>query len=971
MKKIILLVLVVISTAWTFAVPRIIYVTPGGSSLESVDGLTWGNAVSLSRARALANFYNTKTVPEENQIWMKVGVYDLTSSFQTNMKITIYGGFSGNETLLSERNWAVNQTILNQTGAAMVIWGNTEDDVLLDGLILQGGRPVGGNGCGQIAQGTTLKNCIIRNNKATGSTGALGFNAVSGSVKKVTLENCLIINNESATSPGAIAAGAVPADLINCTVAYNLNATTGATGTITTTGAFNMYNCVIYNNKNGANIAKAVGNSAAKTLRYNAWDVAASDGTLSNNIILTSSPFVSATSYVGAANGTSQLVSAIESANFKLISGTSPTCINTGNDTYTTATTDLSGVIRKNGTVDMGCYEYGMPDAPTAITVTAGNAKAIVGFTAPTSNGGSAILDYTVTSVPGGITATGSSSPIIITGLTNGTAYGFTVKARNVNGSGEISAQSSQVTPHATNNNISVASNGNISAQTITPISDVVVDNGAELNINSSTTINSLTIAPEAKVSVGSNTLTAAGGVILQSNASATATLVDNYASPTITATVQQYLPQGRNWYVASPIETNIANTANLTTGAATSVSYYSEQNGWQNNYSGNLTAGVGYVAVSAAGTGTNNVSFNGKLNSGDVTVTLTRKALGSTAGFNLIANPYPSYMNPMPAINANSNLVGTIWYRSRKTVSPYEYKFETVNTTSGVGTNNAGTGTVTGYIPPMQAFWVRTNADNQTLTFTNAMRDHARDVTVGAGTVPTTPLKMKKQETHSLLRLKITGNAGSDEAILYFNADALNGFDKYDSPKMFESATTLTPEIFTLVGTEKLVINGRNTVQYETELPLGFVAKQAGDYTISRPEMTNFDAGTRILLIDKFYPATEFELSEGTVYNFSTQVTTPTTDRFSLIFRAPGTTTNLKNTEKLNVQVFVNAQNRIVISALSTCNYSIYNAIGQKVTDGMPGSNCTVINTINTPGIYVIKVSEGAKQYTSRVIIN
>ena len=45
--------------------------------------------------------------------------------------------------------------------------------------------------------------------------------------------------------------------------------------------------------------------------------------------------------------------------------------------------------------------------------------------------GGSAVIDYKVTSLPGGITATGTSSPITITGLTNGTPYTFTVQAAN------------------------------------------------------------------------------------------------------------------------------------------------------------------------------------------------------------------------------------------------------------------------------------------------------------------------------------------------------------------------------------------------------------------------------------------------------------------------------------------------------------------------------------------------------------
>jgi len=82
------------------------------------------------------------------------------------------------------------------------------------------------------------------------------------------------------------------------------------------------------------------------------------------------------------------------------------------------------------------------PIAPTIGTATAiSTSSATVTFTAG-YDGGSPILDYTVTSSPGGITATGSSSPITVTGLTSSTTYTFTVVARNLIGTGLSSASS-------------------------------------------------------------------------------------------------------------------------------------------------------------------------------------------------------------------------------------------------------------------------------------------------------------------------------------------------------------------------------------------------------------------------------------------------------------------------------------------------------------------------------------------------
>jgi hypothetical protein len=88
-----------------------------------------------------------------------------------------------------------------------------------------------------------------------------------------------------------------------------------------------------------------------------------------------------------------------------------------------------------------------VPGPPTGVTAAAGNGQATVNFTAPAANGGSPITSFTVTSSPGGITKTGAASPLVVTGLINGTAYTFTVKAANAIGPGPASGPSNSVTP--------------------------------------------------------------------------------------------------------------------------------------------------------------------------------------------------------------------------------------------------------------------------------------------------------------------------------------------------------------------------------------------------------------------------------------------------------------------------------------------------------------------------------------------
>ena len=127
------------------------------------------------------------------------------------------------------------------------------------------------------------------------------------------------------------------------------------------------------------------------------------------------------------------------------------------NDDTNTIIVNLTGITDTAGNAGTGTacsanYKIIIPTAPgmpTIGTATAGNGQVTVSFTPPASDGGAAITSYTVTASPGGITATGNASPITVTGLTNGTAYTFTVTATNSAGTGAASAASNSVTPQA------------------------------------------------------------------------------------------------------------------------------------------------------------------------------------------------------------------------------------------------------------------------------------------------------------------------------------------------------------------------------------------------------------------------------------------------------------------------------------------------------------------------------------------
>ncbi len=91
-----------------------------------------------------------------------------------------------------------------------------------------------------------------------------------------------------------------------------------------------------------------------------------------------------------------------------------------------------------------------VPNAPANAIATAGNAQALVTFSRPIIDGGSAITGYTVTSTPaGGVDGNAGSLGFshTITGLANGTAYTFTATANNMVGTSAPSVASNSIMP--------------------------------------------------------------------------------------------------------------------------------------------------------------------------------------------------------------------------------------------------------------------------------------------------------------------------------------------------------------------------------------------------------------------------------------------------------------------------------------------------------------------------------------------
>ncbi|HFS66696.1 MAG TPA: T9SS type A sorting domain-containing protein [Flavobacteriia bacterium] len=178
------------------------------------DGTSWADAYT-----DLKTALDSNTLVD-NPIWIAEGTYYLTAagnSFTIAHGENIYGGFNGTETLLTERDFRNNITILsgdvnqNDAGtpastnntmtdnAANIIKINSpHQEVILDGITIESAFSTTAAGGGILVQGTdlidlTVRNCIIRNNVSANRAGLLFYTSKANS--HLYLYNTIIENN--------------------------------------------------------------------------------------------------------------------------------------------------------------------------------------------------------------------------------------------------------------------------------------------------------------------------------------------------------------------------------------------------------------------------------------------------------------------------------------------------------------------------------------------------------------------------------------------------------------------------------------------------------------------------------------------------------------------------------------------------------------------------------------------------------
>lgn len=1001
----------------------------GGATWTNTTG---GTVVTIGTANGDLETWINSTPAASDEIWI-IGntTFVLSTAIVPKDGMKIYGGFAGTEATIAARAKGTNAWDFTNT---TVLDGNDATDIYRPALnltnptiiggftITRGKNTVGQRGGGAlVGPNTTMQNCIVTNCVTQFASNNQGGGGVTVHTAG-TLKDSYIYNNfnNGASSPngGGVflysKSSNVGNKVLNCKISNN-SATTNAGG---------LY---IFCNQNSPNAAPEItgceisdntnvsGTGGGLMLYIN---VAASS--FSNAVVVTDTKILNNTNQNGNGGGYFANVTALDEIQFH-------NCTISGNVLQGTTSSNGSAISSGNGIVKI--YNSTI-SGNSGLTI--GNVLNVYTFTMVNSvlsdNKGTLLLSVGGNSIfqnntfannkdiagtsPIGLTlnSTGTNTltnclfysdyttnPISLgTSVPNPTlSYsGFESGAMPAYATNSISTISSASFKNTATGDYSLAASstaidaGTTIAAITTDILGITRPKGAAYDMGAYEYIpsvwtagawvpalnstenafindtynaagfscNNLTVNAGKQFTLASGTLSVAGNLTLSSDATnGTATFVNAGGALTVSGktNVEQYLGTTRNWYVSSPL-------SNAKAPAGFTLYKYVEAAGAGLNWASvaaNSTyeVGTGYIALPSTTGGkiTFSTETGGTINTSDVPVALT----ATNAGFNLIGNPYPSHLTWTKAfVDANVALIQpTIWYRTNSGGSNTGgWSFPTFNANSGVGTLGA-----TGIIPPMQAFWVKAVAAG-TLTLNSSLtKSHQTGNPLKAPAVKNTDRK--------LLRLEVSNGTAIDEAVVYFDAEALNTYDKYDSPKKFNNSTSV-PDIYTVVGNEKLVINGLNQLENNMEMTLGFNSLTNGNFTFKTTEMTNFDANTRVYLIDKV-ANTETELFPATEYAFASDITANNETRFSILFKAPSITTSLEN-QLINTSVFVNAANETVILAPENTQYSVYNAVGQRLTNGVTISDRTVVKNFGKAGIYIVKLTRQGQTNSYRLVV-
>ena len=375
------------------------------------------------------------------------------------------------------------------------------------------------------------------------------------------------------------------------------------------------------------------------------------------------------------------------------------------------------------------------------------------------------------------------------------------------------------------------------------------------------------------------------------------------------------------------------------------------------------ITSGQGFAMATDEGSTTATVDFTGTISTTNVSFAID-DASSSNANygkFNLVANPFPSFINANDDADASNNFL-TVNASDLHTSYAAIYAYDGDGTFTAINHTNPGSAV---YISPGQGFFVASDdASGDSVSFTEAMQTSSGSDDFISGD--------NMDVTEVLIKL-FNGENELESTKLYFEDGLSDGLDVgYDAGNFHAEASIMTRLVEEDEG-YGMAINAMGLDAMENAvIPLVINQSAGQEFRVNLHTATIPDPNVYLE-----------DVEEGTFTNLYEEdfVYTPTSDlegvgRFFIHMSADTMSNEDVSTSMLNAYKEVNA-NYITIEGLATqsnnINVSLYNILGRKVLDTTLNNNMNT-QTISTlgmaAGIYVIELESGTDRLTKKLII-
>jgi hypothetical protein len=308
------------------------------------------------------------------------------------------------------------------------------------------------------------------------------------------------------------------------------------------------------------------------------------------------------------------------------------------------------------------------------------------------------------------------------------------------------------------------------------------------------------------------------------------------------------------------------------------------------------------------------------------------------TGDYVLLGNPYPSAISISDFLTHNPGTQETFYiWNSGAEMIDNAYGGGNYNTYAP-NTGSVPAGSINGYIPVGQGFFIKRGAAIAPFVFTNAMRQTMEDGV------------FSKAATADKFWLELTAPSGSKPQMLIgFNAAATAGYDAgFDAALFGTNADALYSE----VNGTKLVIDAHGTFSSDDTFALKADLSAAGNYTIGILKSEGvFAIGQQIWLKDQLTGTTTL-ISEQP-YAFSADAGT-LANRFTLQFK-PGGALATDSAVKSDINIYSAGSDVHAKSSENITSLHVYDMSGRMIAKA-PAAQKEIVLNVAYKGVVLVK---------------